>query len=170
MIKPSITYESWVALDVEMLLADIERNKMQMAWRLWELALARMNNHGHAPFRKNELVWMACGRNERSDVQTVYRGLKNLADMGRIAPVGEGGSTLYCIRVNTDIAQRQAGRGNYKYLCSEPSHMDIRQEAYHTPVQPDKPRDRWHERERIDHEDSEPDPWADDACQEPSAA
>ena len=133
MSKPSIAYESWVALDVEMMLAEVERKRMAMPWRLWELALARMNNHGHAPFRKNELVAMACDKVSRSDIQAVYRGLKILAAMGRIAPVGEGGSTLFCIMVNTDIAQRAAGKGNYRFLCSEPSHMDTRQESYHAP-------------------------------------
>lgn len=171
MSKPSITYESWIALDVEMLLAEVERRKMSMPWRLWELALARMNNYGHAAFRKNELVVMACGSVTRSDIQAVYRGLKNLADMGRIAPVGEGGSTLFCIMVNTDIAQRAAGKGNYRFLCSEPSHMDIRQEPYRSP-DPTDPSEwtnaKVAERERgaisSKHDDgiAEDDPWATD--------
>ena len=56
-------------------------------------------------------------------------GLK-LAQMGRIAPIGDQGSTLLCVLVNLDIARREAGKGNYTFLCSEPSHMDIRQDPF----------------------------------------
>ncbi len=130
MDKPGITYESWAALDANRKLTQRERNRMSMPWRLWEVAVARMNNHGHAAFRKDELTRLACGKVSRSDTQAVYRGLRVLADMGRIAPVGDKGSTLFCVLVNADIAMRSAGRGNYKYLCSEPTHMDIRQTPY----------------------------------------
>ncbi len=130
MDRPSITYESWTALDANHKLTERESKRMSMPWRLWEISVARMNNYGHAAFRKNELTRLACGRAERSDTQAVYRGLRILADMGRIAPVGDKGSTLFCIMVNADIAMRGAGKGNYKYLCSEHTHMDIRQTPY----------------------------------------
>lgn len=91
--------------------------------------------------------------------------------MGRIAPVGEGGITLFCIMVNTDIAQRAAGKGNYRFLCSEPSHIDIRQEPYCSP-DPTDPSEwtnaKMAERERgqVSHEHdaghADDDPWATD--------
>jgi hypothetical protein len=130
MKKPSITYESWVAMDAGRRLTENERVRMTMPWRLWEISLARINNYGHAAFRRDELTRLACGRVSRSDTQAVYRGLRILATMGRIAPVGDKGSTLFCVMVNVDIAMRSAGKGNYKYLCAEPTHMDIRQTPY----------------------------------------
>jgi hypothetical protein len=131
MMKPKITFESWVAMDDGRLLAEKERSRMSMPWRIWELALAKLNNYGHAPFCKDELVKLACGAVNRANVQAVKRGMKTLADMGRIAPVGDGGSTVLCIRVNADITQRAVGKGGYKYVCSEPSHMgDLKVTAY----------------------------------------
>jgi hypothetical protein len=127
-----ITFGSWVAVDNErlLLLANTERKRMSMPWRLWELALARMNNYGHAPFRKDEIVRLACGEVSRSNTQAVRRGMVTLASMGRIAPVGDNGSTLFCVMVNPEVAQRRAGKGSYKFLCSEISHMSIRQSPY----------------------------------------
>ncbi|SRR6266704_473664 len=132
MDKPSITYESWAALDADRTLTENELKRMSMPWRLWEISVARMNNYGHAAFHTDELVKLACGKVSRADTQAVYRGLRTLADMGRIAPVGEKGTTLLCVMVNTEVAMRGAGKGNYKFLCSEPSHMDIRQTPYVT--------------------------------------
>lgn len=130
-MKPKITFESWVAMDNERLLAEKERSRMSMPWRIWELALARLNNYGHAPFCKDELVKLACGTAGRANVQAVKRGMKTLADMGRIAPPGDGGSTLLCIRVNAEYAQRAVGKGGYKYVCSESSHMgDVKVTVY----------------------------------------
>ena len=129
-MKPKITFGSWVAVNDETLLAEQERKRMSVPWRMWELALAKMNNYGHAPFHTDELVRLCCGTVNRSNVQAVRRGMKTLAEMGRIAPVGDKGSTLLCVMVNPSLAQRVAGKGNYKYLCSEPSHMDIRQRPY----------------------------------------
>lgn len=130
-MKPRITFESWVAMDDGRLLDEKERHRMSMPWRIWELALAKLNNYGHAPFCKDELVKLACGTVDRANVQAVKRGMKTLADMGRIAPVGDGGSTLLCIRVNAEYAQRAVGKGGYKYVCSEPGHMgDVKVTAY----------------------------------------
>jgi hypothetical protein len=140
-----ITFGSWVAVDNErlLLLANTERKRMSMPWRLWELALARMNNYGHAPFRKDEIVRLACGEVSRSNTQAVRRGMVTLASMGRIAPVGDNGSTLFCVMVNPEVAQRRAGKGSYKFLCSEISHMSIRQSA--GPVEVDDEPDDYRE-------------------------
>ena len=130
MNKPSITFESWVAMDADRKLTENERIRMSMPWRLWEISILRMNNYGHAAFRTDELTRLACGKVTRSNRDAVRRGLHNLAAMGRIAPVGDKGSTLFCVLINVDIAMRSAGKGNYKYLCSEHTHMDIRQTPY----------------------------------------
>jgi hypothetical protein len=166
--KPSITYESWAALNADHKLTKVELKRMSMPWRLWEVVIARMNNYGHAAFRKDELTRLACGKVSRSDVQAVYRGLRILADMGRIAPVGDKGSTLFCVLVNEDIAMRSAGRGNYKYLCSEHSHIDIRQTPYSpATLDPEFMSPPW---------DDGPDAWdawdmpADDQASNPDAA
>jgi hypothetical protein len=50
------------------------------------ISLSRLNNHGHAAFHRDELVKMTCGEVTRANVKAVYRGMKNLAQMGRIAP------------------------------------------------------------------------------------
>lgn len=130
MDKPHIGYESWVALDSKRLLTEGEAKRMSMPWRLWEIALSKVNNYGHAAFHKDELVRLACGEVTRANRAAVYRGMKILAQMGRIAPVGEKGSTLLCIMINEDIGKRRAGKGNYTYLCAEITHMDIRQTPY----------------------------------------
>ena len=35
---------------------------MNGPWRVWEIALQRMNNWGHAGFRPGELAQIACGK------------------------------------------------------------------------------------------------------------
>jgi hypothetical protein len=130
MAKTYDSYESWVKLDSKRELTEKERNRMSVSWRVWEVALSRLNNHGHAAFHTDELVKLVCGKVDRNSAQVVHRGIKTLAQMGRIAPEGDKGSTLLCILVNPEIARRDAGKGNYTYLCSEPSHMDMRQEPY----------------------------------------
>src|SRR5262249_53024307 len=90
----------------------------------------RANNWGHAAFRKGELTRLVCGSDTRSDRAAVNRGLKVLAAMGRIAPVGQDGSTFFCVIINRDLVERQAGKGSRKDLCSEIGHMDIRETPY----------------------------------------
>ena len=125
-MNKTIELESWSAVSDEIgSLVERDRKRMSMAWRLWEICLARANNWGHAAFRPDELVRMACGGNSRSDRQAVGRGLRTLEAMERIMPLADnGGSTVLCVVVNRRIVERKAGKGSRKDVCSEPGHMD----------------------------------------------
>jgi hypothetical protein len=125
-----IEYESWLAVNDRGTLVENERKRMSVPWRIWELALYRANNWGHAGFRPGELPRLACGDDSRASRQTVYRGMRILADMGRIMPVTERGSTQLCIVINSKIAQRRAGKGRRLNMCSEPEHMDYRETTW----------------------------------------
>lgn len=100
--------------------------RMSLPWRIWELALGRMNNWGHAGFRRDELATLATGKREadveRIDRQRVWKYVKVLKAMGRIAPA----STSLCLVVRHDLAQRPRGKGSYGDLCCEPAHHDLR--------------------------------------------
>jgi len=127
-MKPSITFESWSAVNDGIgTLAEKERKRMSGPWRVWEVSLARANNWGHAAFRPGELARLACGQDSPSNRIQVHRWLKTLAEMGRIDPLH---STPLCVMINRDIIQRQAGKGSRKHMCSEPAHMDMREQPY----------------------------------------
>jgi hypothetical protein len=131
MSKPRITYGSWVAVNAERTLTEVERKRMSSSWRVWEISVAAMNNWGHATFRLNELCDLVCGSHERSDKAALHRAMKTLAEMGRIAPVGEHGSTEICIMVNLDIATRAAGKGGREFVCWESGHAKTRETSFH---------------------------------------
>jgi hypothetical protein len=127
-MKPSITFESWSAVNDEIgTLAECERKRMSGPWRVWEICVARANNYGHAGFRIGELAKLACGKDSPSNRDQVHRWLKTLGQMGRI---DSQHSTPLCVMVNRDIYQRQAGKGSRKDMCSEPAHMDMRETPY----------------------------------------
>jgi hypothetical protein len=51
-----IEYESWIAVSDSIgTLAERERKRMSVPWRIWEICLSRANNWGHAGFRPGEL-------------------------------------------------------------------------------------------------------------------
>ena len=114
----------------EALLAEGERKRMSIPWRIWETCVARTNNWGHAAFRDGELAALCCGMDSPSNRDAVRRGLKTLAEMGRIAPLGKPGSTPNCVLVNRDYVWRGAGKGGRKHVCSETSHMDTREKPW----------------------------------------
>ncbi len=158
-MKPSITFESWSAVNDDIgTLAECERKRMSVPWRIWEISIARANNWGHAAFRTGELVRLVCGSDNRSDRAAVNRGLKVLAAMGRIAPLRPNGSTLYCVMVNRNIAQRAAGKGSRKDMCSEPTHMDARE----TPFSPNTMGPAFMPSPYETINPSADDPWAED--------
>src|SRR6266404_973497 len=127
MAKEACPYESWSAVNDEItVLAERERKRMTMPWRIWEISVARANNWGHAAFRTGELAKLCCGTDSPANRTAVHRGMKTLAAMGRIAPVGDCGSTQYCSMVSREYVWRGAGKGGRNHVCSEPSHMDIK--------------------------------------------
>ena len=127
-MKPSITFESWSAVNDEIgTLAECERKRMSGPWRVWETCLARANNWGHSAFRPGELARLACGQDSRSDRDQVHRWLKTLGQMGRIDSLN---STQLCVIINRDVVQRGAGKGSRKDMCGEPAHMDMRETPY----------------------------------------
>ena len=126
-----IEYESWIAVSDSIgTLAERERKRMSVPWRIWEISLSRANNWGHAGFRPGELPRLVCGDDTRTNRQAVYRGMKILSAMGRIMPPGSKGSTLLCIVINSQLAQRRAGKGRRLNMCSEPEHMDYRETTW----------------------------------------
>jgi hypothetical protein len=141
MSKPKITFESWTAMSDDIAtLAECERKRMSVPWRIWEICLARANNWGHAAFRPGELAQLVCGGNSRTDIQTVNRGMKRLAEMGRIMAPVKNGSTQLCVVVNREVTQRQAGKGGRLHLCSEPEHREHREDTWPPEVTSDKPK------------------------------
>jgi hypothetical protein len=107
------------------------RKHMSGPWRVWEIALYRMNNWGHAPFGPGELATLACGKDTPSNRAMVHRWIRVLAEMGRIKPEGGFGSTQLCIIVNHLHVKRDSGRAS-SHLCSEPAHF-----GYHKRSWPD---------------------------------
>jgi len=145
MAKEACPYESWSAMNDEALcgqrpaLADNERRHMSLAWRIWEISVARANNWGHASFRPGELARLVCGKDNQSSRDAVRRGMKTLVAMGRIAPMGnDGGSTQHCILVNRDLVWRGAGKGGRQHVCSEIGHIDSKDKPW-TPGAAPKP-------------------------------
>jgi hypothetical protein len=106
-------------------LTETERKHMNGPWRVWEAALRRLNNYGHAPFRPGELTKIVCGVDTPSNRNRVRNWMKGLAAMGRIAPLAKGGSTQLCILINNHVANRGAGKP-MDFMCWEPSHADCR--------------------------------------------
>jgi hypothetical protein len=131
-----IEFESWSAMSdgISKEIAEY-RNFMSIQWRLWELCIARANNFGHAAFRPGELVRLACGSDTRSDRQAVYGGLRKLGAMRRI---DAHRSTLICVILNHSLVMR-FGKGSRKDMCSEPAHMDYRDQPW-APEMTDSPR------------------------------
>jgi hypothetical protein len=121
--------------------SDPADKRMSIPWRIWEIALGRMNNWGHAGFEKDELASLvtgmqlpgdswnpddAVGRTER---QLVWKYVKVLKEMGRVAPA----STSLCVVVRHDIVTRPRGKGGYAHICCEPEHMRYRQMVWEPP-------------------------------------
>jgi hypothetical protein len=165
-MRPSITFESWFAVNCETeTLAEHERKRMSGPWRVWEVWAARANNWGHAAFRPGELARLACGKDSPANRDQVRRWLRTLSEMGRI---DSQHSTQLCVMVNRDVAQRSAGKGSRKDVCSEPEHMDMRETPYSPkameptftapPWEPDPPADDpWAKDSETDLETSSPD-------------
>jgi hypothetical protein len=123
MPKEKVPYESWSALNDDLILAEKERLRMSIPWRIWEISVAHANNWGHAGFRKGELTRLCCGEDSPKDRLAVKRGMKILQDMDRISP----DSTVFCVIVNRGYVWRGAGKGSRKDICMEPAHMDTRE-------------------------------------------
>jgi hypothetical protein len=123
MPKEKIPYESWSALNDGAILAEKERLRMAMPWRIWEISVARANNWGHAAFRKGELTRLCCVEDNPNNRLAVNRGMKILREMDRIGP----DSTQFCVIVNRHYVWRGAGKGSRKDICAEPAHMDTRE-------------------------------------------
>jgi hypothetical protein len=123
MAKEKIPYKGWSALSDDAILAEKERLRMSMPWRIWEISVARANNWGHAAFRKGELTRLCCLEDNQNNRLAVNRGMKLLQDMDRIGP----DSTQFCVVVNRDYVYRGAGKGSRKDMCAEPAHMDTRE-------------------------------------------
>jgi hypothetical protein len=126
MPKEKVPYESWSALNDDLILAEKERQRMSMPWRIWEISVARANNWGHAGFRKGELTRLCCGEDSPNNWLAVSRGMKVLREMGRIGP----DSTGFCVVVNRGYVWRGAGKGSRKDICAEPAHMDTRETPF----------------------------------------
>lgn len=122
--------EGWHAVNdnvTEAMVVD-QRKFMSVQWRIWELACVRMNNWGHASFRAGELATLACGDDNSDNRHTVKRGIKKLADMGRIAPLEI--STELCIVIHGNLVQRAKGKGGRNDICHEPSHEQHRDQLW----------------------------------------
>lgn len=136
-------YRDYVAVNagdemMEFILTEDMRRKMNMAWRVWTLAVIRMNNWGHAGFKPGELALLATGEDTRSTRGMVSKAIKNLGEMGWIKPpAGEFGSTQHCIIVNPRWAYRGAGRAS-NFLCAEPTHFGRQKERWDVDM-PGKP-------------------------------
>jgi hypothetical protein len=112
--------------------------RMSVPWRIWEIALGRMNNFGHAGFGRDELAALVTGKPipgqgwgpddavGRVERQLVWKYIKVLKDLGRIAPA----STALCIVARHDIVTRPRGKGGYYDMCCEPDHRDVRRMAW----------------------------------------
>lgn len=121
--------------------SDPSDKRMSVPWRIWEIALGRMNNFGHAGFERDELASLVTGKPMARDSwspenavgrverQLVAKYVRVLKDMGRIAPT----STSLCVVVRHDIVTRPRGKGGYDDMCSEPSHMRVRRMAWEPP-------------------------------------
>ena len=121
--------------------SDPSDKRMSIPWRLWKIALGKMNNWGHAGFEKDELASLITGKPTlgnawgpenavgRTERQLVWKYLKVLKDMGRIAPA----STSLCIVVRHDIVTGR-GKGGYDHLCCEPAHMKVRRMVWEPPT------------------------------------
>jgi hypothetical protein len=130
MSKSYSTDESFVRMIIsDFELTDAMRRHMNGPWRVWTVALARLNNYGHAPFRPGELAEKVCGKDTPSNRDRVRDWLKALAAMGWIKPLGRGGSTQLCLMIHSEVANRGAGKAT-DYVCWEPSHADIRKHAW----------------------------------------
>lgn len=110
-----------------------------------EAVRARMNNWGHAHFRKHELAGIIYGKSCPADVGKVHMNgvrdqLHKLVKVGLAAPE----STLLCVVLDWDYFQRPAGKGNILTdLCHEPSHLDpvdLRLSTWHSKAS------AWHDR------------------------
>jgi hypothetical protein len=120
---------------------DPSDKRMSIPWRIWEIPLGRMNNFGHAGFRRDELAALVTGKTvpgqgwgsedavSRVERQLVWKYVKVLKDLGRVAP----SSTTLCIVVRHDIVTRPRGKGGYDDMCCEPDHMDVRRMAWEPP-------------------------------------
>jgi hypothetical protein len=136
--------------------ADPSDKRMSLPWRIWEISLGRMNNWGHAGFAKDELASLILGKSalSRTERQKVWKYVKVLKDLGRIAPV----STSLCIVVRHDIVTRPRGKGGYDDLCCEPNHMPYRRMVW-------EPSAGWFDAETgITADGIHRDPWATSAA------
>src|SRR5215469_15769430 len=103
-MKRKISLGSWIAVSHDIFLRGIGTDRrMSGPWRVWEIALSRMNNWGHAAFDPGELAEHACGKDTPSNRAMVTRWLKTLAGMNRIMPMTDGGSTQLCVVVNSEL-------------------------------------------------------------------
>jgi hypothetical protein len=128
-VASKIEFERFTAMsdDVGQIVEQVRGNRLMSApWRLWELALCRMNNWGHAAFDVDELEMLVCGCKGKSERQVLKRAFDTLIDLGRISPE----STTLCVVVNTDLWARGAGKGAWDHACSEPSHRAHRRHRW----------------------------------------
>ena len=120
-MERKIQYESWIAVNDRGTLAEYERKRMSVPWRIWDICLWRANNWGHAGFRPGQLARLVCGDDSRNSRQAVNRGLKTLAEMGRIMPPAPRGSTQLCVVISSEVAQRRAGKGRPRPRAAAPA-------------------------------------------------
>jgi hypothetical protein len=118
--------------------SDPSDKSMSVPWRIWEIALGRMNNWGHAGFERDELASLITGKPTagntwgpenavgRSERDLIWKYIRVLKQMGRIAPA----STSLCLVVSHDIVTRPRGKGGYDDLCCEPGHMRFRRMSW----------------------------------------